>query len=208
MRRISIQSIGRAAFKAAVFVGILLITPRAISLLAALPKFRSVEQVSHHNVAVILAAEVLPGGIPSAVLRDRILTGIELYNTGKADILVMSGENPEPEIMREFAVEHGVPPGDIILDNYGLRTYDTCFRASQVENLAEVIVVTQLFHLPRTLLLCGSMGLKVVGVPAQPTVFWPHQTLWWQTREALATVLAFSDLYLSPPQVSNLPYGD
>jgi SanA protein len=207
MRRISLKTIGKAILKAAVVMTILLVTPRAISLLTAIPKFRSVESVAHYEVAIILAAEVHPNGTPSAVLRDRILTGIDLYKAGKTKTLVMSGEAPEPEIMRTFAIEHGVAPEDIILDDYGLRTYDTCYRAANVYELEETIVVTQLFHLPRTLLLCREMDMEVVGVPAQPTVFWPHQTLWWQTRETLATVLAFSDLYLRPPEVSELPYG-
>jgi SanA protein len=206
MRRIHLATIGTAALKAAVALTILLVTPRAISLLAAIPKFRNVDSVDHYEIAIILAAEVHPNGAPSAVLRDRILTGIELYKAGRADALVMSGETPEPEIMRSFAIQQGIPPEDIILDNYGLRTYDTCYRAANVYQLKETIVVTQLFHLPRTLLLCREMGIDVVGVPAQPTVFWPHQTLWWQTRETLATVLAFSDLYLRPPDVSGLPY--
>ena len=182
--------------------------PRALSLLTVIPIFRSVETVTHHQVAIILAAEVMPDGRPSAVLRDRILTGIELYNSGRADLLVMSGHDPEPKIMREFALQQGIPAAAIILDNYGWRTYDTCYRAAFVEGLDEVIVVTQLFHMPRTLLLCDQLGLDVVGVPAQATVFWPHQTLWWHTRETLATALALSDLYLSPPQVSELPYGE
>lgn len=202
------QTIGKAVLKAAVALTILLVTPRAISLLSAVPKYRSVESVEHYEYAIVLAAEVLPNQTPSAVLRDRVLTGVDLYNAGKADILVMSGHDPEPTVMRDYAIEQGVPAEAIILDNYGWRTYDTCYRAAEVFGLDETIVVTQLFHLPRTLLLCREMGIDVVGVPARPIVYWPHQTLWWQTRETLATVLAFSDLYLAPPEVSELPYGE
>jgi SanA protein len=208
MRRINLKKIGKLGLKIAVIAAILIILPRAISLLAAMPKFRSVENVNHHEIAIILAAEVHPNGTPSAILRDRILTGIELYNHGKVNTLVMSGEAPEPEIMRDYAIEQGVPAEAIILDNYGWRTYDTCYRAENVYNLNETIVVTQFFHLPRTLLLCDQIGVDVVGVPARHKVYWPHQTLWWQTRETLATVLAFSDLYLKSPEVSDLPYGE
>jgi SanA protein len=208
MRRINLKKIGKVGLKIAVTATILILLPRAISLLAAMPKFRSVEDVNRSEVAIILAAEVHPNGRPSAILRDRILTGIELYNHGKVDILVMSGEAPEPKIMRNYAVEQGIPAEAIILDNYGWRTYDTCYRAKNVYDLNETIVVTQLFHLPRTLLLCDQLGVDVVGVPARHKVYWPHQTLWWQARETLATVLAFSDLYLSPPEVSDLPYGE
>jgi SanA protein len=208
MRRINLQKVGKVVLKIAVIATILILLPRAISLLAAMPKLRSVEDVDHHEIAIILAAEVHPNGRPSAILRDRILTGIELYNQGKVDTLVMSGEAPEPEIMRDFAIEQEVPPEAIIVDNYGWRTYDTCHRAKYVRKLEDTIVVTQLFHLPRTLLLCDQMGIDVVGVPARHKVYWPHQTLWWQTRETLATVLAFSDLYLWPPEVSDLPCGE
>ena len=207
MPRINPQSIGKAALKATLALTLLLILLRAITLLTAIPKFRNVENADPAEVAIILAAEVHPNGTPSAVLRDRIYAGIDLYNSGKVKTLVMSGDTPEPEIMRTFAIEHGIPTEAILLDNYGLRTYDTCYRAANVFELEEVIVVTQLFHLPRTLLLCAKMGIDVVGVPAHHTVYWPHQTLWWQTRETLATMLAFSDLFLSPPKVSKLPYS-
>ena len=202
-----IPSFGPKFLVIALALTLLLILPRAITLLTAIPKFRNVENVNPSEVAIILAAEVHPNGTPSAVLRDRIYAGIDLYNSGKVKTLVMSGDAPEPEIMRTFAIEQGIPTEAILLDNYGLRTYDSCYRAANVFELEEVIVVTQFFHLPRTLLLCSKMGIDVVGVPAQHTVYWPHQTLWWQTRETLATVLAFSDLFLSPPEVSNLPYS-
>lgn len=208
MRSINFTNLGKAILKAAVLLTIVLLLPRAISLMATLPKYRSVQDVTQYDTAIILAAEVRPNGTPSAVLRDRILTGIELYTSGKVKTLVMSGEAPEPEIMKTFAIQQGIPPEDILLDNYGLRTYDTCYRAANVLGLEEAILVTQMFHLPRTLLLCQSMGIEVVGVPAVPTVFWPHQTLWWHTRETMATMLAISDLYLYPPQVSSLPIGD
>ncbi|MEN8241816.1 MAG: ElyC/SanA/YdcF family protein [Chloroflexota bacterium] len=193
--------------KIAAVLMILLILPRAASLLLSSSIFETVEDTTNYETAIILAAEVHPNGRPSAVLRDRIEAGIELYNNGKVNTLVMSGESPEPEIMRDYAIEQGVPPEAIQLDNYGLRTYDTCYRAANVFGLEEAIVVTQLFHLPRTLLLCKQMGIEVVGVPARHTVYWPHQTLWWQTRETFATILAFSDLFLSPPEVSDLPYN-
>jgi SanA protein len=207
MSQTKFQSIGKAGLKFAAVVTILLILPRAVSLLTAASKFRNVDSVGTYDTAIILAAEVHPNGEPSAVLRDRIEAGINLYNLGKVNTLVMSGEAPEPEIMRSYAIEHGIPPEVILLDNYGLRTYDTCYRAAHIFGLEETIVVTQFFHLPRTLLLCTQMGIDVVGVPAQHTVYWPHQTLWWQTRETMATILAFSDLYLSPPKVSDNPYN-
>lgn len=208
MGRIKIPLLGKAGFRTMIAGIILLLLPRAIALLAAEPHYSGVTQVEHHTTAIILAAEVLPNGTPSAVLRDRIMTGVELYQAGKADILVMSGQSPEPEIMRTYALQQGIPAEAILLDNYGLRTYDTCYRAVKVYGLETAIVVTQLFHLPRTLLLCRHMGLDAVGVPAHPTVYWPHQTLWWQTRETLATALAFSDLFLFHPEVSSLPYGE
>lgn len=208
MRRLNSARLATAALKVAVIVIILLVAPRAYSLISAIPYFSSIDDADHTQVAIILAAEVHPNGTPSAVLRDRILAGVALYDTGKVTTLVMSGRDPEPEIMRSNAVSQGVPADSILLDNYGLRTYDTCYRAANVFGLEEAIVVTQLFHLPRTLLLCRQMGVDVVGVPAQPTVFWPHQTLWWQTRETLATILAISDLYLHAPDVSLKPYGE
>lgn len=181
---------------------LILILPRIVTTLAAFPHTKSPEQVSYTQYGLVLAAETTPQGRPSAVLRDRIQRAVELYFAGKISTLVMSGQAPEPAIMREYAVSLGIPPEDILLDNGGLRTYATCYNAATQLGLTEAIVITQPYHLPRTVFLCRALGIDATGVAANHGRYWRGSGLAWNIRETLATILALQDLYINPPDTS------
>ena len=180
----------------------LVILPRIITTILAQPHIRTIEDVEPHEVAIVLAAEVKPDGTPSAVLRDRVSRGVDLYNANKAEKLIMSGRSVETIVMKNYAVSLGVPEADILLDDGGIRTYATCFDAANFFELDEAIVVTQPFHTPRTLFLCHTMGMDTVAVPAVHGKYWRGSWITWQIRETLATMLAFSDLFISPPDTN------
>ena len=189
-----------------IYVGLLLTflvcLPRMATTLVAQKYMRTLENVTPHEYAIVLAAEINPDGSPSAVLRDRIQAGVDLYLAGKAQKLVMSGRAPEPAVMSEYAQLHGVPEEDILLDNGGIRTYATCYMADTAFGLEEAIVVTQYFHLPRTIFLCRNQGLEVEAFASVHGRYWRGSTLFWNVRETLATVLAFKEVYLGAPDVN------
>jgi len=105
------------------------------------------------------------------MVRDRVETGIALYEAGKVDILLMSGSNQsddynEPGDMIAYALQRGVPAKALEPDYGGRRTYDTCYRAMEIFGVREAILVTQEFHLPRALFTCRALGMQVQGVVA------------------------------------------
>jgi len=160
-------------------------------------------QLPSKKVAIILGAAAL-NNRPSDVLKERLLAGIKLYKEGKVEKLLMSGDNrvshySEPEVMQKYAEAKGVPAADIQPDYAGRRTYDTCYRAKQVFQLEDAIVVTNGYHLPRTLYLCESAGLKVVGYNADIWKYPASTKRWWQIRETLATSAAWYDLHFRHP---------
>ncbi|HKJ27981.1 MAG TPA: ElyC/SanA/YdcF family protein [Anaerolineales bacterium] len=193
-------------FKKLIWWGIgaafLVCLPRIITTLIAQPYLRTVDDVQAHEYAIVLAAEVKEDGSPSLVLQHRVQRGVELYQAGKAEILIMSGRAIETTVMREYAISLGVDEGDIVLDNGGIRTYATCYDAVNFFELDGAIVVTQPFHTPRTLFLCRTMGLGTVAVPAIHGKYWRGSWLAWQIRETLATVLAFKETYITAPDTS------
>jgi vancomycin permeability regulator SanA len=184
-----------------VILMVLAVIPRVITTLAAIPDTTTLEEANHTQFGVVLAAETI-NGRPSAVLRDRIERGVELYQAGVVDQLIMSGRAPEPKIMRTYAVSKGVPKEDILLDDGGIRTYATCYNSSTQLNLDEAIFITQTYHLPRTLFLCRAMGIEALGVAAYHGKYWRGSTIVWNIRETLATVLAFKEIYVSPPDTT------
>ena len=193
----------RVLFKAAMIILILIaaamLLPRLVTSVFASQYLSTVEEVELTEVALVFGAEVREDGAPSAALRDRVLAAVDLYKAGKANKLVMSGEIPEPIAMQNLAVQEGVPQEAIILDEGGLRTYDTCYRAINVYGYEKVIVVTQDFHLPRALYLCHFMGIDVQGIPAREGQYWRGSTLFWNLRESMATLLALWQIHITKP---------
>ena len=89
-----------------------------------------------------------------------------------------------------------MPEADIVLDDLGLRTYDSCIRAKQVFEVANAIVVTQDFHLPRSLYLCRSLGVDSVGMNAKRRAYQAEG--FGANREFLANVAAWYDINFVP----------
>lgn len=145
-------------------------------------------ELSDIDCAVILGAGVRDGK-PTPMLRDRLLTGIELYKIGAAKKLIMSGDHSskdydEVNIMKSYAVENGIPDSDIFMDHAGFSTYDTIYRAREIFEADSVIIVSQEYHLYRALYIAEKFDVKAVGVSAD------LNTYGGQTKRDLREILA------------------
>lgn len=189
----------RALALTAIFLGgAALVGPRMYTTLATQAHVHTEADAPSAHVAIVFGAGLTRTGLPTPILRDRVETGVHLYQAGKVQKLLMSGDNRdqyynEPAAMREYALSLGVPDTDIVVDNSGLRTYDTCYRAKYIFGLESALLVTQQFHLPRALYLCSAIGLQAEGVLAQNRRFWPVVLMVWELRESLATWGALVD---------------
>jgi SanA protein len=96
--------------------------------------------------------------------------------------------------MRRYALAQGVPGADIVLDYAGRRTYDTCYRAGYIFGVEEAVLVTQHFHLDRSLYTCDKLGIDAVGVVADRREYSYIRFWWW--RELAAVTAAWLDLNL------------
>jgi SanA protein len=175
--------------------------PRLITILHARQRIFSVGDVPAKRVAVVFGAGITRDGRPTLDLAYRVTTAAELYFAGKVEKLLMSGDNrfvtyDEPTAMRKYAMTLGVPGEAIVLDYVGRRTYDTCYRARDIFQVQDVILVTQSYHLPRALYTCNALGVKAIGVAAGQG---EHSHLLDNVRECLATALALWDVQVSHP---------
>ena len=108
---------------------------------------------------------------PKPMLRDRLLTGIELYKSGAAEKIIMSGDRgradyDEVNVMRAFALEQGVRAEDIFLDHAGFSTYDSVYRAKNIFGAENIIIVSKKYHLYRALYISEKLDVKAAGVSA------------------------------------------
>lgn len=165
-------------------------------------QIRTAETIEPARVAVVFGAAVYGDGRLSSVLRDRMDTAVALYQNGKVDRLLLSGDNREdhynePGAMMDYAIKQGVPPADIQPDYAGLRTYDTCYRARHIFQVEQAILVTQAFHLPRAIFTCQQLGVAVTGTEADRRTY--RGSRWYEFREMIATTRALWDVLRREP---------
>ena len=185
-------------------VVVVIFIPRLLVIAYASAHTFTIKNVPSDRVAIVFGAGLRYDGTPTAILRDRVETAVQLYQQGKVTKLLMSGDNSfvdynEPEGMRQYALSLGIPDQDIVLDYAGRRTYDTCYRASAIFQIQSAILVTQSFHLPRALFLCNSFGVESNGVAANNIYFRKISRFIWHTRELFATTQAVWDVYVIKP---------
>jgi len=182
----------------------MLTIPRLITALHASTRIDTADKVNSKPVAIVFGAGLTRSGAPTRVLRDRVETAAHLYSAGKVEKLLMSGDNRfvdynEPQAMKDYALSLGVPEEAIVLDYAGRRTYDTCYRAREIFQLDEAILVTQGFHLPRALYTCNQLGLDAIGVVAENHYFLKRSRAFWNLRELIATPVALWEVHVSQP---------
>lgn len=127
-------------------------------------------ELENTDCVLVLGAGVRNGS-PTPMLRDRLITGISLYESGAAPKIIMSGDHgredyDEVNVMKSYAVENGVPDGDVFMDHAGFSTYDSVYRAKAVFEADSIIIVTQKYHLYRALYIAERLGVNAVGVAA------------------------------------------
>jgi SanA protein len=204
MLKNSIRFLWRTTLVLVFLTALGLFLPKFIMLIFASPRTFAVEDVPATRVAIVFGAGLYPDGSAGPVLSDRVMTAVTLYQQGRVDKLLMSGDNRfveynEPEAMRQFALQLGVPNKDIVLDYAGRRTYDTCYRAKAIFGVDEAILVTQSFHLPRALFLCNWFGIESNGVEANNRYFLKRLQAFWNFRELFATFQAAWDVMVAKP---------
>ncbi|MDH5507277.1 MAG: YdcF family protein [Anaerolineae bacterium] len=197
------KRITRFSFRLGIFLALLsaalIFLPRLVTAVHAHSRVTSAAQSTATPTAIVFGAGLRRDGSPTPVLRERVITAANLYLDGKVQSLLMSGQSPEPAAMQALAISLGVPSQHIQLDNGGLRTYDTCYRARAIFGLDEAILVTQNFHLPRAIYTCNALQINARGVPADLYRYRRHTLLFWNIRETLATLVALWDVHITNP---------
>ena len=133
---------------------------------------KEVSKLDGVDCIVVLGAGVW-GDKPSPMLEDRLIQAIELYKNNVSSKIIMSGDHgrveyDEVNIMKNFAIEKGVPSEDIFMDHAGFSSYDSIYRAKAIFNAKKIVIVTQKYHLYRSLYIANSLGIEAYGVGSDP----------------------------------------
>ncbi|MFJ9558198.1 vancomycin high temperature exclusion protein [Nocardiopsis sp. NPDC101807] len=180
----------------------LALAPYAWTYLASAGRRKDPGAVPHRPVAVVLGAAAWKDG-PSPLLARRLDLAVRLYEDGRVGRIIVSGDNREvsgheTDTMTAYLVGHGVPADRIEADRYGYRTWDTCVRVRDLHGVRAATMVTQSFHLPRTVALARAAGIDAVGVGDPSLGARRRSTLIGYAREVGAAVKALRDAVLRP----------
>lgn len=132
----------------------------------------SLKNKNDYDCIIVLGAGIW-GDKPSPMLQDRLDEAIKLYETGAAPKIIMTGDHgrkgyDEVNIMKEYAIQKGIPSEDIFMDHAGFSTYESIYRAKEIFKVKKAIIVTQKYHLYRALYIANQLDIKAIGVGADP----------------------------------------
>lgn len=132
----------------------------------------SAKDLKGMDCILILGAGVW-GDKPSPMLEDRLVQGVSLYNNGVAPKIIVSGDHgteeyDEVNIMKQFAIDKGVPSEDIFMDHAGFSSYDSIYRAKEIFGAKKILIVTQKYHLYRALYIADKLEIEAYGVGSDP----------------------------------------
>ena len=134
--------------------------------------FLTIEELSDYDFDCVL---VLGAGVwgdsPSHLLEERLNRGVEVYNTGCTNRILMSGDHgrieyDEVNVMKDFAIDKGAISEEVFMDHAGFSTYESMYRAKEIFQVKKVVIVTQKYHLYRAVYNARKLGLDAYGVAA------------------------------------------
>lgn len=121
-------------------------------------------QSAQADAILVLGASVYADGTPSDMLAHRLEVACDLYFSGAAPTIIVSGDNEsshynESDAMAAYCMGLGVPESAIVVDPKGYDTYDSVYRAKNVYNAESLMIVTQAYHLYRSLMIAHLLGI-------------------------------------------------
>lgn len=153
------------------------------------------------QIMVILGCQINPWG-PSVLLQDRLDKALDyLEDHPDMTVVVSGGQGPDEHIsearcMYDYLTEHGVDEEQILLEDRSSNTVENLRYTMELladegyDTTADMVVVSNGFHLTRARMLAQRAGFDQVSTLAAPTSHLPSR-LQMYIREPLALVKSF-----------------
>ncbi|HLZ33171.1 MAG TPA: YdcF family protein [Nitrospira sp.] len=133
----------------------------------------------HHDAIVVLGGGVLDRGTlrPTVELtsysRNRTTCGVDLYQQGYAERLVLTGGNglvfatspKDAAEMKRWALRLGVPEQAILTEEDSRTTYENAVGTKRLLGPASILLVSSASHLPRATAIFSKQGFQVTPAP-------------------------------------------
>ncbi|MCP4180112.1 MAG: vancomycin high temperature exclusion protein [bacterium] len=135
--------------------------------------YNSTGEIPYNRVGLLLGtSKFLGDGRINLFYKYRIEAAFKLYESGKIDFILVSGDNSttrynEPSTIRKDLIEKGIPKDRIFLDFAGFRTFDSVIRSKEVFGQDSITVISQQFHNERAIFIAKSKRINAIGFNAK-----------------------------------------
>lgn len=124
-----------------------------------------------YDCVMVLGAGLWDGE-PSPMLEERLDFGLQVYETGCTERMLMSGDHgrkayDEVNVMKTYAIDAGVSADNVFMDHAGFSTYESMYRARDVFAVKKMVIVTQGYHLYRAVYDARKLGIDAYGIKAE-----------------------------------------
>ena len=165
--------------------------------------FNDIEKLPKVDAVIVLGAKVSKEKL-SYVLEDRLVAGVNIIYANKAQAILLSGDHGQKEYdevnsMRKYILRRNfnIQKEQIFMDHAGFDTYDSMFRAKEIFGIKSAIIVTQDFHINRSVYIARSLGIEAYGFAVDESIYKESIRLNWRIRELLSRVKAFKDVLIN-----------
>lgn len=160
------------------------------------------EPIERRDFAIVLGAGV-HGERLSGVLRGRMLKAIDLYKKDLVQKILVSGDGTdsyynETQAMQRFAVRNEIPAESIVMDPFGVSTYDSIVRAHRTFNVKSAYIISQEFHLGRAVWLANALGMDAWGIPtgfATDEWFYVFREMPARTKDLMLFLISYEPVF-------------
>ena len=146
------------------------------------------------DAAVVLGAAAWDRK-PSPVLEERLNHALQLYKTGKVRKLIFTGgfgdkaAMAESEVARDYALAHGIPKKDILIETASHSTHGNVLEAARLmreKRLASCLLVSDPLHMRRAVRMFRDAGVPCFSSPTKTSAYvsWPAKA-GFLTREVV-----------------------
>lgn len=153
----------------------------------------ALKQPTDDSRTLILLGCRVYGDRPSLMLEERLLAALDFLNTHPRCSCIVSGGKgsdesiSEAQCMAEYLVSKGIDPKRIYMEDRSTTTRENLLFSLELQKRQELdphlALVSNEFHIYRSLRLAKELGVDAVGIPAA-TAWWLAPTFF--QRECLA----------------------
>jgi SanA protein len=134
--------------------------------------YSDVDAIPHRRAGLVLGcSRTLADGRANLYFRYRVQAAQKLFEAGKVDVLIVSGDNgsahyDEATDMMRALEAAGVPSGKIYRDFAGFRSLDSVVRAKEIFGQDRITVISQRFHNQRAIYIARHREVDAIGFDA------------------------------------------